>query len=229
MRLKMLLEKARKWWKPENATISILDLIWARLLVKLSCGLIYILSLVDGAMSKIQSVASVIRSQARATISLRTIEQIKPVEFAWKAPGCNNSYSGYLAQPILTSPVVPTGILKYQNGTGLTGQYTNNAITFSNKDSKPVLVITKDGDVEWHGKPSEAAEALETIFQFKVEDMKGITKAARRRYYAMACRNILEKAEQMEYKDFLVFLNKQVYNREKTVIMDSLQGEDDAG
>jgi hypothetical protein len=92
-----------------------------------------------------------------------------------------------------------------------------------------VLVITNDGDVEWHGKPSEAAEALTRTFQFKVEDMKGITKAARRRYYSIACRNILEKAEKMEYKDFLVFLNKQVYNREKTVIMDSLKGEEDAG
>jgi hypothetical protein len=120
-------------------------------------------------------------------------------------------------------------MLKYQNGTGLTGQYTNNAITFNNRESKPVLIITNDGDVEWHGKPSEAAEALTRTFQFKVEDMKGVTKAARRRYYLRACQNLLEKAESMEYKDFLAYLNKQVYNREKTVILDGLRGEDDAG
>jgi hypothetical protein len=226
MRLKMLLEKVRRWWRPENATGLILDLIGARLQVKLCRGLTSILSHVAAGTLKIQLAALGILSRAEATIARRTIEQIKPLKFTWKTPGCN---SGFIAQPILTSPVGATGILKYQNGTGLTGQYTTNTITFSNKESKPVLVITNDGDVEWHGKPSEAAEALTRTFQFKVEDMKGVTKAARRRYYLRACQNILNKAEKMEYKDFLVFLNKQVYNREKTVIMNGLKGEEDAG
>ena len=119
------------------------------------------------------------------------------------------------------------------NSTGL--QFTignivpNNTITFGNPSNPNVLVITADGDVEWNGKPSEAAEALKRTFQFVVEDKKGVTKAARRRYYLRACQNILNKAEKMEYEEFLAFLNKQVYNREKRVIMDSLKGEDDAG
>jgi hypothetical protein len=106
---------------------------------------------------------------------------------------------------------------------------SNHSISFSNPNGKAVLVITKDGDVEWHGKPSEAAESLKTVFQFTVEDMKGVTKSARRRYYLRACQNILNKAETMEYEEFLAFLNKQVYNREKRVIMGSLKGEDNAG
>ena len=103
----------------------------------------------------------------------------------------------------------------------------NSTITF-NQNNKPVLVITNDGDVEWHGKPSEAADALQTVFQFKVEDMKGVTKAARRRYYLRACQNILNKAEKMEHNQFVAFLQKQVYNKERRVIMDSLKGNENA-
>lgn len=114
-------------------------------------------------------------------------------------------------------------------GFGYAGSLTpNSSITFNTQGNKRVLVITQDGDVEWHGKPSEAADCLVRTFQFKVEDMKGVTKAARRRYYAMACRNLLEKSEKMNHKEFIDFLNKEVYNREKRVIMDSLKGEDNA-
>jgi hypothetical protein len=101
----------------------------------------------------------------------------------------------------------------------------NNSIQFNNQDSKPVLVITQDGDVEWHGKPSEAAEALKRSFQFAVEDMKGVTKAARRRYYLKACQNILNKAQKMEHQEFLDFLQKQVYNKERKAIISALKGE----
>ena len=92
-----------------------------------------------------------------------------------------------------------------------------------------MLVITADGDVEWNGKPSEAAEALKRTFQFVVEDKKGVTKAARRRYYLRACQNILNKAEKMNHEEFIAFLQKQVYNKERRVIMDNLRGEEDAG
>jgi hypothetical protein len=102
---------------------------------------------------------------------------------------------------------------------------SNNSIQFNSTNNKPVLVITKDGDVEWHGKPSEAADCLIRSFQFAVEDAKGITKAARRRYYLRACQNILNKAEKMEHEEFLDFLRKQVYNKERRVIIDALQGK----
>ena len=111
----------------------------------------------------------------------------------------------------------------YVVGAGLAQTQPINSITFNNQ-GKAVLIITKDGDVEWHGKPSEAADALQTVFQFKVEDMKGITKAARRRYYHKACENILSKAERMEHDEFLDFLRKHVYNKERRIIVDALQG-----
>ena len=127
-----------------------------------------------------------------------------------------------------TWAVLPqTGL--YTVGTGLgigTTQPMTNAFTFNTAENKPVLVITKDGDVEWHGKPSEAAKVLITSFQFAVENEKGITKAARRRYYLKACQNILNKAEAMEHTEFVDFLRKLVYNKERTVIMDSLKGNE---
>ena len=232
----MHLEKVKNWWKPENATVSILDLIGANVRAKLSSGLIYILSPVEKAMLKIRSGALETQSQAKATISLRAIQQIKPVQFT------NSGLSGQVLQS--SGGGFGYTALKYPNtghyntavgyqagyayaGSGLHINKTNpgaNSIQFNNKNSQPVLVITQDGDVEWHGKPSEAADALTRTFQFAVEDMKGVTKAARRRYYHRACKNILNKAEKMEHEEFLDFLRKQVYNKERRVLVDALQG-----
>jgi len=178
-------------------------------------------------MSRIQSEASATRSLAKATIALRTIEQTKPAPLNINP----NIAIGYAAFQHATSGQYNSA-LGYQAGysfagSGLHINKTNpnhNSIQFNNRDSKPVLVITQDGDVEWHGKPSEAAEALTRTFQFAVEDMKGVTKAARRRYYYRACKNILNKAEQMEHQEFLDFLKKHVYNKERRVIVDALQG-----
>jgi len=217
MRLMMLLEKVKQWWRPENGTVSILDLIKARLLVKLSTGLTSILYPVEQVMSKIRLEAYVIQSQAKATIVRRTTEQIKPIDFEWKTPGCNSQ--GFQA--------VTVGAVPHYVVSGLTN-IRPNTITF-NQNNKPVLTITQDGDVEWTGNPSEAADAIMRVLQIRVEDKKGITKAARRRYYALACRNILEQAERMEYEEFLAYLNREVYNRNSKVIMDSLRGEEDAG
>lgn len=110
----------------------------------------------------------------------------------------------------------------------MTPTHTNihgSAFVFNDDQSKPVLVITKEGDVEWHGKPSEAADVLVRTFQITVESAKGVTKSARRRYYYLACKNLLKHAEQMEYEEFLAFLNREVYNRERKVIMDGLKNE----
>ena len=172
------------------------ELIRARLLVKLLVGPIYILSHVEQAMSKIRSAASVTQYRAKATIDRHNIKNCNPTLGSW------------------VGTVTPT--------------YTNihtSAFVFNDNQSKPVLVITKDGDVEWHGKPSEAADVLVRTFQITVESSKGVTKSARRRYYYMACKNLLKHAEQMEYEEFLAFLNREVYNRERKVIMDGLKNE----
>ena len=206
MRLKMLLDTVRKWWKAEHGTVSMLDLIMAKAQVKLCRGLISILFLVKEATLKIQSAAYGIRYRAEEIIDRRTTER-EPVVVQWTV--------GNVA-PLTAGPGLTIGNL----------MPPKNLISFNNKESKPVLIITNDGEVEWHGKPSEAADALVRTFQFTVENEKGVTKAARRRYYLRACRNILNKAEKMEKEEFIAFLQKQVYNKERRVIMDTLKGEE---
>lgn len=209
MRLKMLLDTVKEWWKPELGTVSMWALITAHVRVKLSTGLISILYHAEQAMSKIRSEALETQSRAKATIALHRINKIKPVEFKWE----QGISIGFIAQAVATSATfVP-----------------NNSIQFNNdKAIDPILTITGEGDVIWNGKPSEAADILVRSFQMAVEDAKGVTKAAKRRYYALACRNILSRAEEMEFEEFLAFLNREVYNRERRVILDSLKGEDNA-
>lgn len=161
-----------------------------------------------------------IRSRARETINLHRIQQIKPVEFEWATGSAGQLLTSTGTAPTWSAAPVNTII------PGVTFQQPTNAFTFNAANNKPVLVITTDGDVQWHGKPSEAADCLVRTFQFAVENKKGVTKAARRRYYRMACRNILNKAETMEHNKFLDFLQKQVYNRERREILDALKGEE---
>ena len=223
----MPLDTAKEKLKKEIGMVSTLDLITAKAQDKLSTGLIYILSPVGRVMLKIQSVASATQYRAKATIEAHRISKIKPV-----ASNSPNIGFGYTALKYPNAGQYNTAVgysagYAYA-GSGLHINTTNvksNSIQFNNQDSKPVLIITQDGDVEWHGKPSEAADCLVRTFQFKVENMKGVTKAARRRYYLRACQNILNKAQKMESQEFLDFLQKQVYNKERRVIIDALKGE----
>ena len=100
-----------------------------------------------------------------------------------------------------------------------------SSITVNSKDNKKVMEITSDGDVNWYGKPSEAARVLVRSLQMQVETAKGITKAAKRRYYYMACKNLLNKSKNMPHQEFVDFLEKQVYNRESKIIWDALSNE----
>jgi len=112
---------------------------------------------------------------------------------------------------------------------GITGIATNNvapySFQFNSQVGEPVVVITREGDVKWFGKPSQAAVVFQQSLQFHIENQVGITKAARRRYYYMACRNMLGKAESMTHEEFVDFLRKHVYTREGQVIMGELKGE----
>lgn len=155
-----------------------------------------------------------IHSQAEETINLHRLKKIKPVQFTWKG----NQGIGVVAQTV--------GQLHPSFATVSSVAAQTSAFTFQSADNKPVLIITKNGEVEWHGKPSKAAQIMANCFQFKIEDVQGITKAARRRYYLTACKNILNKAETMQHEEFIDFLKTQVYNKEQRVIVDSLKGEE---
>jgi hypothetical protein len=164
-----------------------------------------------------------IQSRARETIALHRIQQIKPVKFEWSG----TPTVGIIAQTI--GPLNPTSWSAYNvpsQPTFYSGQFVpNSSIQFNNTNSKPVLTITHDGEVVWDGKPSEAAEALKRTFQFTVEDMKGVTKAARRRYYWRAVDNLAKKSKTMSAEQFVDFVQKQAYNRECKVLIDTLKGK----
>lgn len=215
MRLKTRLNTVREALNQVRLTDITLELIWAKLLVKLCSGLTFTLSHVEKATLKIRRVAFETQSRARETISLHQLKKIKPVQFTWK--GNQGIGVGVVAQTI--GQLHPS-----LSSTVSTVAAQTSAFTFQTADNKPVLIIRKDGEVEWHGKPSEAATVMAACFQFKVEDKQGVTKATRRRYYLTACKNILNKAEKMQHEEFIDFLKSQVYNRERRVIMDSLQG-----
>lgn len=102
---------------------------------------------------------------------------------------------------------------------------SNYPLQINSASGQPVLVIKHDGEAVWSGKPSEAADALVKNLTFRLEKTAGVTKAARRRYYYQACKNILDKAERMTHEEFIDFLRKHVYTREGQVIMDTLKDE----
>lgn len=156
------------------------------------------------------------RSRARAIISLRTIQKIKPVEWQWKD---NNPGVGFTAQTVASWSAhnIPVTTL---NSTA------NNMSGFNFvSQQETILTITGDGEVIWKGKPSQAADILVRSFQLAVEDKKGITKSARRRYYWKAVDNLAKKSEKMSPEEFVDFVRKQAYNRERKVLIDTLKGE----
>jgi accessory colonization factor AcfC len=175
-----------------------------------------------------------IQYRAKAIIDLRAIEQIKPYKYKGQGTlqltGAQGPHPGFVAAAKSwnnnTALGYQAGLFNVGTGISTAKIVPNNNITF-NTPLNPVLTITGDGDVIWSGKPSEAADILVQSFQFAVEDKKGITKAARRRYYYRACKNLLAKAEKMEHPEFVDFLRKHVYNKERRVIMSALKGEDD--
>jgi len=172
------------------------------------------------------------RSRARATIALQTIKKIEPIKFTYSSAGSH----GVIAQPVGTVLGSAYSIQASAGANGGSGSgiysigqihapHPPHVITVHSADGKPVLVITRDGDVEWHGKPSEAAKVMVRSLQVKVEESKGVDKAARRRYYYLACRNLLSKAKQMDQEKFIDYLEKQVYNREIKIMWDALSNE----
>ena len=89
----------------------------------------------------------------------------------------------------------------------------------------PALTIDHNGEAEWHGKPSAAADAFIRCLTVKLEDHTNISKTVRRRYYYQACKNLLKKAESMTHEEFIDFLREHVYTREGKVILDALKDE----
>jgi hypothetical protein len=158
--------------------------------------------------------------------SMTQSKKAASIPVTWKYD--NNSTSvGFIAQTVQS--VIPSAItasqLQWSNTSVQLRQPVRNSIVFNSSDNNAILTITGAGDVIWSGKPSEAAAVMVRSFTFTVEDELGISKAARRRYYYLACRNLLSKAKKMDGKELIDHLEKEVYNREGKVMWDALTNE----
>jgi len=95
--------------------------------------------------------------------------------------------------------------------------------------NRVIMKITADGNVEWHGKPSEAADGLRTILENLIDER--VKPSTRERMYANACRSILAKAKTMTREELIEHLERSIDNRESKAVLLSLRelGEDDNG
>lgn len=92
---------------------------------------------------------------------------------------------------------------------------------------KTIMKITADGNVEWYGKPSQAADALRRTMESLIDDR--VKPSTRQRMYINACRSILSKARSLEKEDLIKFLEDSIENREsKAVILSLREIEDDS-
>lgn len=97
----------------------------------------------------------------------------------------------------------------------------NSALTFMDH-GEPVLVITKDGDVEWHGKPSQGAKVLEDVLGNLI-DGKAASAAMRQRTYLRACKVLLSKARSMSREELIEHLELSIDNRNSKAVLLALE------
>lgn len=88
-----------------------------------------------------------------------------------------------------------------------------------------IMRITKEGDIEWYGKPSTAAKVLIDVLGNAI-DSKAASAGMRQRTYTRACRSILNKAKSMSRDDLIAFLEESVQNRHNHSVLLSLQDDD---
>lgn len=111
------------------------------------------------------------------------------------------------------------------NGPISLSAYTSASFVFKNQNG-PVMEITNEGDVLWHGKPSQGADVLNKVFQLTVDNKAEhlLEQGLRRRMYTAACENILDKAKMLSRDELIAFLEEKVQNRKSRDILSALKG-----
>lgn len=109
------------------------------------------------------------------------------------------------------------------NGPG--GPLEESHLLFKSSDNSPILKITKDGDVFWYGKPSKAADTLESVLGNIID--KKHSKSMRKRTYVNAYKSILEKAKSMDKNELIAFLEKSIQTREFNIVETNLKIDSD--
>lgn len=94
---------------------------------------------------------------------------------------------------------------------------SQNSLAFHNAEGM-VLKITHDGQVEWYGKPSQAADVLAQTLGNMI-DSKVATAGMRQRTYMRACQSLLSKAQQMSKEEFVSYLETSIANRNSKMVL----------
>lgn len=92
-------------------------------------------------------------------------------------------------------------------------------------NNRTIMRITAEGNVEWFGKPSEAADGLKTLLENLIDER--VKPSTRQRMYNNACRSILEKAKAMDKDELIEYLERSIENRESKAVMMSLRELDE--
>ena len=100
-----------------------------------------------------------------------------------------------------------------------------NSISVCGIDGKTVLVITKEGDVKWSGKPSQAAEHLKNVF-VNLIDTKIAEPVYRQRTYARACRSILHQVKSLNSREEIIDYLIDMADRRDGIILEKLLSQE---
>lgn len=97
----------------------------------------------------------------------------------------------------------------------------HNNLAFHNAEGM-VLKITHDGQVEWYGKPSQAALVLENTIGNLI-DTRTASAGMRERTYLRACQSLLSKARSMSKEEFVSYLETSISNRNSKAVLLALE------
>jgi len=124
--------------------------------------------------------------------------------------------------------VGPSGTANTQGGIGANGppgptvtSVRDPALISVTNNNKEVMRITADGNVEWYGKPSKAADGLRLVLGNLIDER--VKPSTRQRMYANACRSILSKARTMDKEELINHLEQSISNRESKVVLMALR------
>ena len=104
-------------------------------------------------------------------------------------------------------------------------QISANTITIGRKDNKTILRITREGDVKWDGKPSQAAEHLKNLFVNMI-DAKIAEPVYRQRTYARACRSILHQIRSLNSREEIIDYLVDMVDRRDGIVLEKLLSQE---
>ena len=115
-------------------------------------------------------------------------------------------------------------IKKIPNHIIINNQDANPCITISNKN-KEIMRITSKGEVEWAGKPSQAAEIFINCLQFSYENLEGFRSHARNRWFTRGLKKVLKDSKTMSYNQLIDKLKEEINQRDKKELIQILKDD----